>query len=454
MRITLASIKGLFGVFNHVIPFNLDERITIIHAPNGYGKTIVLKMLNGIFNSRYTELLKIPYKNFQVMFEDDSYLEVLKGSSSDAKQQKSSLVLNFNNRPNGQENKSLNLEFDHNDIGKLSSSMLEESFPGLYRTSPREWAYGPTGESLELEEVIEKFKYDLPPSRNRNLRNEKWFNELKEKVSVYLIESQRLLSFSENRNEKRRMGRVPISPSLTVNSYSNELVYEIKERLTSYASVSQSLDRSFPTRVLKQRAYEDLTSEELLKKLEELEKDRSGLIETGLLEHDKDESPQIPQDEIDESMRNILSVYVKDVEEKLRVFDDITRKIDLFRRIINLKFSYKELTISREKGFIFRSKYPDEYENSSGDLSPDSLSSGEQHELVLLYELLFKVKGNSLVLIDEPELSLHVGWQISFLRDLKEISKLVNSDFLIATHSPSIVNGRWDLTVELKNLPR
>ena len=34
------------------------------------------------------------------------------------------------------------------------------------------------------------------------------------------------------------------------------------------------------------------------------------------------------------------------------------------------------------------------------------LSSGEQHELVLAYDLLFKVKEKSLVLIDEPELSL------------------------------------------------
>ena len=109
-------------------------------------------------------------------------------------------------------------------------------------------------------------------------------------------------------------------------------------------------------------------------------------------------------------MRNILSVYVGDVEEKLRVFDDITGKINLFRRIINSKFSYKELIISREKGFIFKSKYPDEYQACSDDLSPDSLSSGEQHELVLLYELLFKVQEKSLVLIDEPELSLHVGW--------------------------------------------
>jgi len=451
MRITQASITGLFGVFDHVIPFNLDERITIIHAPNGYGKTIVLKMLNGIFNSRYSELRKIPYKSFQVMFEDNSYLEVLKGAISD-RNQKPSLVFNFH-RPNHKEKQSL-IKFDRSKFEKFSPNLLEEFIPGLHRTSAREWLYGPTGELLEIDEIIERFSHYIPESKNRDSKTERWFTELKEKVHVYLIESQRLLSFSENKNEKRRMNGISSPPSLTVNSYSNELVYAIKERLANYASVSQALDRSFPIRALKQRSYKDLTNEELLKKLEELEKDRNGLIETGLLEHDKDENSQIPQDEIDESMRNILSVYVKDVEEKLRVFDDITGKIDLFQRIINSKFSYKELIISREKGFIFRSKYPDEYQGSSGDLSPDSLSSGEQHELVLLYELLFKVKENSLILIDEPELSLHVGWQVSFLRDLEEISKLVNSDFLIATHSPSIINGRWELTVELKGLPR
>ncbi len=42
MRIAQISITGLFGVFDHVIPLNLDDRITIIHAPNGYGKTIDL----------------------------------------------------------------------------------------------------------------------------------------------------------------------------------------------------------------------------------------------------------------------------------------------------------------------------------------------------------------------------------------------------------------------------
>lgn len=83
-------------------------------------------------------------------------------------------------------------------------------------------------------------------------------------------------------------------------------------------------------------------------------------------------------------------------------------------------------------------------------LPPEKLSSGEQHELVLLYELLFKVESGSLILIDEPELSLHVGWQLEFLRDLQEVSRLAGLDVLVATHSPQIINDRWDLTVQLE----
>jgi predicted ATP-binding protein involved in virulence len=108
------------------------------------------------------------------------------------------------------------------------------------------------------------------------------------------------------------------------------------------------------------------------------------------------------------------------------------------------------MSFNKERGFVFKTHY-----NSLSDtdnLSPTDLSSGEQHELVLLYELLFKVEPNSLVLIDEPELSLHVGWQSQFLKDLQDIIKLADLDVLMATHSPDIIQDRWDLTVELKGL--
>ncbi len=47
MRIQQISVNGLFGIFDHVISLNVDERITIIHGPNVFGKTAILRMLNG-----------------------------------------------------------------------------------------------------------------------------------------------------------------------------------------------------------------------------------------------------------------------------------------------------------------------------------------------------------------------------------------------------------------------
>jgi predicted ATP-binding protein involved in virulence len=101
------------------------------------------------------------------------------------------------------------------------------------------------------------------------------------------------------------------------------------------------------------------------------------------------------------------------------------------------------LEINKKEGFFFVT--------DNGDrLSPSDLSSGEQHELIMLYELLFKAEAGSLILIDEPEISLHVGWQSQFLQELLEITKLADIDVLMATHSPDIIQDRWDLTVELK----
>jgi predicted ATP-binding protein involved in virulence len=80
-----------------------------------------------------------------------------------------------------------------------------------------------------------------------------------------------------------------------------------------------------------------------------------------------------------------------------------------------------------------------------------ALSSGEQHQLVLYYQLLFKTNKHSLIMIDEPEISLHIAWQKLFLKDLQEVIAHNPFDALIATHSPQIIHDRWDLTASLDN---
>ncbi|NMM65235.1 AAA family ATPase [Clostridium sp. P21] len=70
----------------------------------------------------------------------------------------------------------------------------------------------------------------------------------------------------------------------------------------------------------------------------------------------------------------------------------------------------------------------------------ESASSGENHFLFTMINILTYIKKNSLILIDEPEISLHPNWQYKFIAVLNDIFSHYNSHFIIATHSHFIIS--------------
>jgi predicted ATP-binding protein involved in virulence len=70
MRINKIAVKKLFGIFDHEIPLNSKDHITIIHGPNGFGKTILLTLINEVFNSQYEKLFEIPFSELIIGFDD------------------------------------------------------------------------------------------------------------------------------------------------------------------------------------------------------------------------------------------------------------------------------------------------------------------------------------------------------------------------------------------------
>lgn len=52
-------------------------------------------------------------------------------------------------------------------------------------------------------------------------------------------------------------------------------------------------------------------------------------------------------------------------------------------------------------------------------------------------------------MIDEPEISLHVSWQMNFINDVQEIANLSGFHFIVATHSPQIINNWWSQAIQL-----
>jgi hypothetical protein len=227
-----------------------------------------------------------------------------------------------------------------------------------------------------------------------------------------------------------------------VEVHSRELVETIATALTAYASRSQELDSSLLDRLYQQTPETLLRLDQIEERLRHLEEKRAQLIQLGIL--DPERAPHKGPPRIEESKRDVLTVYVQDTESKLAVLEDVSRRIQILTDAVNRRFPYKQMSVSRKDGLVFHSLV-------NGAVLPlGSLSSGEQHEIVLLYELLFKVPPGSLVLIDEREISLHLAWQSQFLDDLTQMVSLGSYDVLIATHAPAIINDRWDLTVELK----
>jgi len=422
-------------MFDHIVPLNMDERLTIIHGPNGFGKTALLKLIHGLFERRFAVIRNIPFKQFIIDFENNCRLLI-----EHDKEKEKQLKINFVH-DGIKEQPYILKEFKVPDELRHNIEDVEFEIPELDRVGPDRWVDTISGEILTLSEVLENYG-DILQIPIKSKSEPDWFTQILLDVPVHFIETQRLLTIPVLAPPYRRRHRRGSRLISAVAKYSNELSTAIQSKLAESATLSQSLDRTFPARLVKHKPSSDLTEEQLRIKLNELEEKRSRLMEAGLLERVQEIDIEVPG-EIDETKKPVLSVYIEDAKEKLSIFDEITNKIELMKNIINDHFKFKTLSISKEQGFIFI--------NSLGNpLSPTDLSSGEQHELVLLYELLFKVKPWSLILIDEPELSLHIAWQEQVLNDLEKITKLADLYVIMATHSPQIIHDRWDLTVELK----
>ena len=74
------------------------------------------------------------------------------------------------------------------------------------------------------------------------------------------------------------------------------------------------------------------------------------------------------------------------------------------------------------------------------EISVEETSSGEYHLILNFLGVFAKIEHNSLILIDEPEISLHPNWQMKYVTFLKSIFSLYNCHFIICTHSHFLIS--------------
>lgn len=439
MAVTAFRVEGLFGHLTHSIQFNRDDHITIIHGPNGAGKTTVLRILDYVFRRRFTALRRIPFSAVDISFESEQVLTIHQIANPEPegrpKVQLHMTLRQPRKRPQGP------FVVPAARPGRdFPLQMIDEWVGTLTRQGAQEWWDQETNQILDYDAVVDLYGDQIPRFEQPELPS--WLDKLLASVSVHIIETQRLsvpprASAGPRYTPSRQRGET----TTAVNLLAQDLASRIRSALAAYAERSQNLDRTFPSRLLEEGQLPAEATQATIRERYEIQgENRARLIGAGLL--DPGEQIVLPKKRLNQTERRVLWNYLADVDAKLEVLYPIVDKVDLFRAVINSKYVGKSITVSREEGFTVLT-------DRSDILDARFLSSGEQHELVLAYRLLFNVQPGSLILIDEPELSLHVSWQQMFLPDLQRISRTAQLDFLVATHSPIIIGNRWDLTEKL-----
>ncbi len=128
---------------------------------------------------------------------------------------------------------------------------------------------------------------------------------------------------------------------------------------------------------------------------------------------------------------------------RLRALDDkknaesILKNIDDFFECVNKFFqeTKKKIDVSSNPARLF---FKTEY---GGEIDIDQLSSGEKQLLYILLQVFLQEKKKWIVLMDEPEISLHISWQQILIDVICQMNP--NCQLIIATHSPSMFGKGW-----------
>ncbi|MCY3864026.1 MAG: AAA family ATPase [Chloroflexi bacterium] len=433
MRITKISVKGLFGMFDHEIPLNQESRITIVHGPNGVGKTVLLELVHALFHYEYERFWITPFESLQVELEGRLVFHVIKmpGDVPDGNYKIFGFGLEDLAIEDEDRTELEHIPFFPNYAGSENiTQFLKEIRPDLklnYFPRERHQMYW-VSEDDKTEVFVLEDLLILYPELHNIVYGEapEWFQELMNEADLEYVSTGRLKSdsmflewqtaeyFMELAEKENLIvdDVIPSPPNTLETLFSRASPTKLKARY--HASHLNML------RILEGEDSRTVKLEKLGAVLDELETwlARDDVIGRG---SDSDLTTEGVQ---------------------LQVQRDFDLAVDLFLSIVNSRVLFKDVSFDREMGLRVVAEH-------GNDVPLSALSSGEEQLLVLYYKLLFEFEDDTLVMIDEPELSMNVVWQRNFLKDLQRIIELRKFDVLIATHSPQIIHDKWDWVVHL-----
>ena len=141
-------------------------------------------------------------------------------------------------------------------------------------------------------------------------------------------------------------------------------------------------------------------------------------------------------------MRDAYEDLAYSIQEYVERDYQLAESIIVYKDIVNDIFINKSIDFS-DSGKVIVTM------NNGTTLPVSKLSSGEEQLLIMFYIILFHSKTGSIILLDEPELSLHVSWQQMLGDYFSDICRVRKVQMIVSTHSPQVIHDRWDHAKEL-----
>lgn len=140
----------------------------------------------------------------------------------------------------------------------------------------------------------------------------------------------------------------------------------------------------------------------------------------------------------------IISLLTSGSPQDQQAAAELTKPKKLFQDLVDELFTATGKTINRTSNEIFFEQYGE-------TLSPYVLSSGEKQILVIMLTALVQENKHSVILMDEPEISLHIEWQQQLVSIIRTLNP--NAQIILCTHSPAIIMNGWaDAVTEMEDI--
>lgn len=444
----LKSIK-IYNLYNNkkTISIEFNEKLTILTGDNGSGKTTMLNIINDILNETYEDLFKYKFTAIEILYNDKETIIFRENNRTLSIIPKKNLGYEFNledlEKINLKDIEGINNiikkdeednEFDDYDMYNMMRKIGK--YPTLYFPTYRRSEVELTELLLDSKRV--KMYYNRRFNRVKNLKNtvvginNEDLEEIVKRhwISISKIESDILNSFiGEMFLSFLKISNITdnILDEIEVEEINNKLkeiftrtqlsknINSIDSKINSYTdTIKKAKDvKSVVDKVL---SKEDVDMKELDNMLEKLERRRFASY----------------------SLANILDV-IQLYKEKCENIEKYKAPFKNLEDELNEFLSPKKVMV--ENGVLY-------FIQDANKLTFDDLSAGEKQLVAMFSYIYLAVKKNGIVMIDEIEISLHINWQRNIISKL--IEKREDIQFIISTHSPSILSDYRKNGVKIK----